>query len=194
MPGIHFVVKLGDGMPEDVRSWAVPGAAGSIDIVDNQLSIRGTASNRLFIRGTALNRLFIKDDVTRGEYDLSDLRYISYEDAGTKSNIAALAVFGVLGLGAKRSWTLITVGFPDRDAQFLVRMVAFTVRSRFQEAVESSPELARLVREGVPPTASTATVDKSNLDELERLVDLYERDLLTDDEFTAMKAKLIADS
>ena len=186
MPGIHLMVKFGDGMPENVRSWAVPGAAGSIDIVDNQLSIRGTASNRMFI----------KDDVTRGEYDLSDLRYISYEDAGSKTNVAALTVFGVLGLGAKRSWTLITIGFPSRDAQVLVRIPIYEVSSLLQLGAESRPELTRLVREGVPPTAPTDPVigvDKPTLDELERLAQLYQDDLLTDDEYTALKAKLIAD-
>lgn len=176
---VVFTAKYVSGLPTHNIDWNYPkGESLRITIVDDRITFR-------------------KPDRVAVTEDLADLKYIAYEDAGTKTNVGAVAFLGVLGLGARKNWTLLSLGFPENDLQLLIRQPVYEVRSALLAGNNRNPELVRLAREGLPPSAPTEPTPReidaktALLDDLERLATLYKDGLLTDEEFTTTKAKLI---
>ena len=130
-------------------------------------------------------------------YAISDLRHLTYEDVGTKSNVGALALLGVLGLGARKSWTLITLGLDSGDAQFLCRAPLHEIRRQMQSVLRTCPSLPSKLHEGprvVSPEISSGHEQDgrdSPTNELERLASLYERGLVSEDEFQSLKQAIV---
>jgi hypothetical protein len=128
-----------------------------------------------------------------------DVGYIRIESAGTKSNIGALALFGVLALGAKRDWSALSMGLTDSELVLLVREPLYALRNTLSRAIEVCPSLRDKIAEGPPPPqlnapavpAAPTAPQPGVIDELERLTNLYEKGLIDDQEFRAMKATLI---
>lgn len=168
---VGFKVKYVGGMPPETIPTGRTGMDALIEIHNDQIDIAVAGISH--------------------KYPLAEVRYISYESAGTKMDVGAVALFGVQ-LGARKSWSVISVGLEGTDAQFLIKEPIYEIRRRFQVAAQGSPSLLPLLSEGTP--AESGPTKGTTLDELERLAKLYQDDLLTDDEYTAMKAKLIADS
>ena len=169
---VGFKVKYVGGMPPGTIPTGRTGMDARIEIHNGQIDIAVAGISH--------------------KYPLAEVRYISYESAGTKVDVSAVVSFGVLGLGAQKSWSVISVGLEGTDAQFLIKEPIYEIRRRFQIAAQGSPSLLPLLSEGTP--AESGPTKDTTLDELERLAKLFQDDLLTDDEYTAMKAKLIADS
>ena len=69
-------------------------------------------------------------------YEVSDLRFVSYQSAD-------------IGF---RTGSLITVGFPDNEGQFLIRESVPRIREHLDNAARDCPSLPPLLREGPPPT------------------------------------------
>lgn len=130
------------------------------------------------------------------EHPLSDIRFIAYESIGTRASVGAIAAFGVLGLVAREHWSLISIGLPKGTAQLVAKAPVHEVRQRFEVLSEESPTLTGITQEGPPPGLGSGAAEgepgkRADVDELERLAGLYEKGMLTDAEFTAMKKKLI---
>lgn len=193
---IRLFVKMGAGLPDEIATWATGGSSGCIDFDDDEMRIcqkqlpstapfaaTGAPDERVYLRGPK-----------RHIYSLADIRFLAYESAGTKSNVGALVAFGVLGLGSRKSWTLLTIGFMSTEGQFLIRAPLHEIRSLLQRASASSPTLESLVNEGPPPTTmqkDPPEILPSKLDELERLASLYQQGFLSEDEFARMKTDVL---
>jgi hypothetical protein len=131
-----------------------------------------------------------------------DVKYLAIEDGGTKTNVGAVVAFGVLGLGAKRQWTTVTIGFPDGDVVMAFRQPLQFVRTELKNGLIECPELEGRIVNGPPPitplrseeSISTAVGDGGDaLERLERLADLLDRGAIDDAEFARLKASLIDD-
>lgn len=135
----------------------------------------------------------------------SEIEFIAVEDGGTKANVGALVAFGVLGLGARRSWTMVTVGFPAGEVVIAIREPVQAIRTAMSTATRKCPGLkGKILDRPPPPDASTAppssrahntnpAVD-SPIDALDRLASLYESGMIDQDEFAALKAPLVGKS
>jgi hypothetical protein len=132
----------------------------------------------------------------------SDIQFVSVEDGGTKANVGALVMFGVLGLGARRSWTMVTVGFPDGDVVIAIREPVQAIRADMNSATRECPSLIGKILDGPPAphvrispppnnTPDATQAANSSVDALDKLAGLYERGLIDADEFTALKAPLV---
>lgn len=131
--------------------------------------------------------------------EASDVGYICIESAGTKSNVAALAFFGILALGARRDWLALSIDLAGSPVVVLVREPVYTMRETMRLAVERCPSLEGKITEGPPPPSHANSPRPEPADsrtdlvaEMERLAAMYEKGLITDEEFSALKAALIA--
>ena len=118
----HYVrlkVKYGGGMSPEA-DWGKTGLDGYLDFKDDRLVV------------TLLSHT--QQKVTT--YEVSDLRFVSYQSAD-------------IGF---RTGSLITVGFPDNEGQFLIREPVPRIRERLDNAARDCPSLPPLLREGPPPT------------------------------------------
>lgn len=151
------------------------------------------------------------DSRTVARYDVAptDVRYIAVEDGGTKTNVAAVAFFGVFGLGARRQWTIVTGGFPADDIVLAIREPVQVIRRKLVQVAAIAPELEGRLHNGPPPPPSTdlkegadktdhapgsgsAAEPKDTIAKLERLVVLRDEGAIDDDEFARLKSALIA--
>lgn len=118
---------------------------------------------------------------------------VMFEEGGTSASVAALATFGLLGLGARKNWSVITVAFSDETAVFVIYKLLHHMR----------PLHDALIREGVPPdkmvfgggVSTERTQGEEPLPQgLERLAAMYKQGLLTDEEYASAKRRLIEGS
>jgi len=98
----------------------------------------------------------------RGGWTLSgrdstfDCRWLEFRSSETADYAASMArvgfhgSFGMAGLGARRKWTVVTVGFPDGDAVMEFRTEVQTMRARMKKAVDACPELEGRIEYGPP--------------------------------------------
>jgi hypothetical protein len=106
-----------------------------------------------------------------------------------KSRVGATFLFGVLGLGAKHTWdrTTIIVHMKSGEVGY------FTVADRSAPGVRG--DITPWMRERNIPlgTPAPAPVQIASIaDELAKLAQLREKGVLTDEEFVAQKARLLA--
>ena len=116
---VRLKVKYGGGMSPEA-DWGKTGLNGYLDFKDDQLVV------------TLLSKA--QQKVTT--YEVSDLRFISYQSADA----------------GFRTGSLITVGFPDNEGQFLIREPVPGIRERLDNAAKDCPSLPSLLQEGPPPT------------------------------------------
>ena len=116
----------------------------------------------------------------------------------TQANVPAIAMFGVLGLAARREpGTLIGVSYADGDVFFRARTPTPQLALEFSRLVELIPEAAgKLTVDGVAlggQTTSTATATRDDLfDQIRHLGELLAEGLLSQAEFDAKKAELLS--
>jgi hypothetical protein len=150
------------------------------------------------------------DSRTVAAYDVAptDVRYIAVEDGGTKTNVAAVAFLGVLGLGARRQWTIVTGGFPAGDVVLAIREPVQVIRRKLVQVVAIAPELEGRLHNGPPPPTTdlkegadktdraadsrSAAEPDDTIAKLERLVTLRDQGAIDNDEFARLKSALIA--
>ena len=108
-------------MPPEA-DWGKTGLDGFLDFKDDQLVVT----------------LLSQAQQTATTYEVSDLRFISYQGA----NVGC------------RTGSLITVGFPDNEGQFLIRETVDGIRERLDNAAKDCSSMASLLQEGPPPTAT----------------------------------------
>jgi hypothetical protein len=107
-----------------------------------------------------------------------------------RSKVGPVLIFGLYGLAAKGSMDETTVAVRTKDGE----TIYFAINNQRPEMVRTliSPVL-KLVNvpfhDEVPPAATPPLQDMA--DELRKLAALRDEGLLTDDEFTAQKAKLL---
>ena len=90
--------------------------------------------------GTQKHRIGYKWMVVRFE-PWPTLRSITFASSqATRANLPALAVFGVLGLAARREpGTMIAVSYPDGDVFFSTRQPFFQIRAEFARLEGAAP-------------------------------------------------------
>jgi hypothetical protein len=164
---------------------------------------RGSPANAIlvFVDGEVLLK-HVKSTKVYRSASADTVTYVAVEDGGTKTNVAAVVSFGMAGLGARRKWTVVTVGFPDGDAVMEFRTEVQTMRARMKKAVDACPELEGRIEYGPPPTETLVTTSASSpseaevdnaLDRLERLTDLLDKGTIDADEFARLKAAIVDD-
>lgn len=131
-----------------------------------------------------------------GSYSWDEVRRISFDDPGrTKASVGAIAVFGVLGLAARKSYSLITVSVPDQDLYFTSPFAIGQWRASALRIVEDIPQAASKVYVDGQPVGSRPEAGSANddiIDQVKRLGELHDAGVLTDKEFAAKKAELLA--
>ena len=118
-PHVRLKIKYGGGMSPEA-DWGKTGLDGFLDFKDDQLVV------------TLLSQA--QQKVTT--YEVSDLRFISYQSTDV----------------GFRTGSLITLGFPDNDGEFLIRESVHGIRERLDNAARECPSLPPLLHEGPPPT------------------------------------------
>jgi hypothetical protein len=132
----------------------------------------------------------------------ADISFVAFEDGGSMSNVAAIALLGLFAFGARRHGTMVTVALPKGDAVIAVRDPIGRIRTQLQAAVAACPSLEGRIIDGSPSThtlegaadgraQASATSDPTLLGELERLADLRDRGVIDDDEFATLKEAII---
>jgi hypothetical protein len=113
----------------------------------------------------------------------------------TRANLPALAIFGVLGLAARREpGTLLAVAYDDGDVFFSLTASSLEVRTTFTRFVEEHPHLAgKITMDGEPLGDSGSGSNAGNVaQQIKDLGELRNLGLLTDLEFAAKKVELLA--
>ncbi|MCH8984530.1 MAG: hypothetical protein IH943_10605 [Acidobacteria bacterium] len=108
-------------MPPEA-DWGKTGLDGFLDFKDDQLVVT----------------LLSHAQQTVTTYDVTDLRFISYQSADIRF----------------RTGSLITVGFSDGEVQFLIREPVHNIREHLDNAARDCPSLPPLLQEGPPPTTT----------------------------------------
>ena len=140
------------------------------------------------------------ETISRGSW--ADLKYVSFEGTASRPDVAAIAAVGVLGLGARRESTLISVGYKDGTVHFLEMSALFAFRGIVSDLSERSPEAREKLILGPPP--DSVIIDSKSLGELsheeediisklERAAELLDRGLLDRAEFDDLKRSLLGD-
>jgi len=138
------------------------------------------------------NKLLAKQFAAWASWE--ELKFVAFEDAGTRPDVVALALFGMLGLGSRKAATLITIGYPDGEAMFLSQAPLFYFRQFARATTQSHPEIGKKVHIGAIPgdeASAGAQDDGGVVDQLERAAGLLERGLITEDDYDRIKADLI---
>ena len=107
-------------------------------------------------RGSQKHRLTYKYAVVRNE-SWNDLRMLSLDGgSASRANIPALAVFGVLGLAARRDpGTYIAVSYTDGDVFFHSQQPAARLRVELMRFLSARPDIAaRVYVDGSPLEAA----------------------------------------
>ena len=146
---------------------------------------------------TILLKVFASPYTRSTEWPYSALEYLAFVDAGNTANVAALATFGVLGLGARKNRTAVSLAVAELQLHMVAKAPIHRIRGLLALAASDRPDLDGKLIDGPPPIGaskppSTAPgTERTGVSELERLSKLYREGLLTADEFAAMKRKLI---
>ena len=141
------------------------------------------------------NKALSQDFIVRSE-SWTKLKFVSFEDAGTKPNVAAIALVGVLGLSSTKASSLITIGYPDGEAMFLAWTPVYEFRQVIRVLTRKNPGAGEKLRLGPveDDSAQPRTQSERNVvEELERAADLLERGHITEDDYAKIKADLMKD-
>lgn len=134
----------------------------------------------------------------------SSLRMLSLAGSGaTRANIPAIAIFGVLGLAARREpGTLIGISYEDGDVFFGTGVPVFELGATFRRFVEEVPAAGgKIWFDGVSLSAAPApsqhappgSSDPASVeDALRQLADLHAKQLISDHDFEKKKAEVLA--
>lgn len=88
-------------------------------------------------------------------YDWADIRRLSFDDPGrTKANVGAIAMFGVLGMASRTSFTIIGISTTSEELFLEHNQPIAMWRSWATRLVEEAPRARdRIVVDGVPLAA-----------------------------------------
>ena len=93
--------------------------------------------------------------------------------------------------GAKAGWTIFIIILPYLGALVYIIVRGGSMHTRDQRSAEAADKAMRdYVRSTVGPTAGAGA--GGTADELTKLADLRDKGVITDQEFTAQKAKILA--
>jgi hypothetical protein len=114
----------------------------------------------------------------------------------TRANVPALAVFGPLGLAARREpGTLIAISYLDGDVFFTAKENASTLRVRYARLVDTVPAAAgKILFDGVP-IGSVSSIVRGVEDiptQIRALAGLHRDGILSDEEFSNKKGVLLS--
>ena len=133
-----------------------------------------------------------------GQFSWSQLTRISFDDPGrTKASLGMIAVFGVLGLAARKTFTLMTLSTGDQDMYFELDQVVGAWRGAAERIIRDIASAegkvfvdGALVGEApaLPATAETADV----FDQIRKLGELRDGGLITAEEFETKKTELLS--
>ena len=131
-----------------------------------------------------------------GSYAPEQVRRISFDDPGrTKANGAALVMFGVLGLVARRAFTIVTVSVVEQDMYFESDFPVGTWRASAPRMLEDVPWLVgKLIIDGAVVGGPIQTPEQSQtspIDRLRQLAELRDAGIVSPAEFEAKKAELL---
>ena len=132
------------------RSTNLLARLGEIELIEipvTYVNARGRMNGRVQIDEQGIAMLFGKK--RSGGFSWSQVQRIAFDDPGrTKASIGAIAVFGVVGLAARNSFTLFTLSTSDEDIYFELQGPVGAWRATAE----------RLVRD-VAPTVGMVFVD-----------------------------------
>ena len=107
-----------------------------------------------------------------------------------RANKAALATFGLLGLGARVKLVGARIGLPNFDAWFEADGSEFDWRAGLRPLLDSDAEIAAKIRFGGEPTGS-ADPELDMFAQIDQLGGLLEKGLITSEEFAQKKSELL---
>jgi hypothetical protein len=169
-----------------------------VDVAVNYLNGHESVKGAIRVDAAGVGMLFGKK--RSGGYPWDQVRRISFDDPGrTKANGAAIAMFGVLGMAARRPFTYVTVSVLDADLHFENEWPIVNWRSWAFRLVEEIPWAAgRILVDGQVVGLSpqqpqpAAPTGPSPLDQLRQLGELRDAGVITADEFESKKAELLS--
>ena len=129
---------------------------------------------------TLVNRLFWRE-----------IDAVAIEGLDTdRVNKAALAGFGLLGVGAKVKQTGVVIRTGERELVFQMDGSEFDWKNGLKPLMQNHTEAASKIHLGVAP-AESSPARENPIDQLERLGGLLERGLIKQDEYESMKREII---
>ena len=151
---------------------------------------RQKVAGKMRIDSTGVGMLF--GHRNSGHYSWSEIQRISFDDPGrTKASVGAVVAFGVLGLAARKAFTLMTLSVTDQDVFFETEGPVATWRAaatRIQHEVPGS--VGKLYVDG-EACAGAAPADGDIIDQIRRLGELRDSGLVMPEEFEIKKAELL---
>jgi hypothetical protein len=116
-----------------------------------------------------------------------------------RANVGAIALFGVLGLAARREpETLVCLGLAHRDVFFACETSTFELRAAYARFVSRTPAAAgkikvdgALVDDGAKP--AEVGVQQTPADRLRQLAELRDAGLINEEEFTARRQVVLGE-
>jgi hypothetical protein len=167
------------------------------DIAVTYVNKAGTFKGKLRIDDAGVGLIFGRHH--SGSYAWDQVRRISFDDPGrTRASVGAIAVFGVLGLAARKSFSLITISVTDQDIYFTSPYAIGQWRASALRIAEDVPAGAsKIYVDGRPVQPISQTGGSSTdppvdvLEQLRRLGELRDSGVLTAGEFESKKAALL---
>jgi hypothetical protein len=133
------------------------------------------------------------------DIEWSNVERISFDDPGrTRANIAALAMFGALAIGSRRTFSLLTISTVSGQSYYCeTRDALGTWRSVAPQICNAVPQVrGKLTVDGdlvgVPAVPAQAAAVDDIPAQIRSLGELRDQGLLTSEEFETKKAELLA--
>jgi hypothetical protein len=167
------------------------------DVAVTYVNKAGTFKGKIRIDDAGVGLIFGRHH--SGSYTWDQVRRISFDDPGrTRASVGAIAVFGVLGLAARKAFSLITISVTDQDIYFTSPYAIGQWRASGLRIAEDVPAAASKIYVDGQPVQAVGQADNAStephvdvLEQLRRLGELRDSGVLTAEEFETKKAALL---